>query len=73
MEPAPDDDLNTVAGTVIDIGYLGNSSVYKVRLDSGAMMTATVPNLTRQTERAIGWDARVWLSWPIDAGVVLTQ
>jgi putrescine transport system ATP-binding protein len=72
-EPAPDDEFNTVAGTVVDIGYLGDSSVYKVRLDRGAMLTATVPNLTRQTERAIGWDARVWLSWPIDAGVVLTQ
>ena len=67
------DDMNAVTGTVVDIGYLGNSSIYKVRLDSGIIMKAAVPNLTRHLEREIGWDERVWLSWPSDAGVVLTQ
>jgi putrescine transport system ATP-binding protein len=67
------DDMNAVTGTVVDIGYLGNSSIYKVRLDSGFVMKAAAPNLTRHLEREIGWDERVWLSWPSDAGVVLTQ
>jgi putrescine transport system ATP-binding protein len=64
---------NTIAGTVSDIGYLGDISLYKVRLDSGQMMKASAANLTRLLERPIGWDARVWLSWPPDAGVVLTK
>jgi putrescine transport system ATP-binding protein len=63
---------NCVAGRIAEIGYLGNVSIYQVRLDSGLMMKAQVANLTRLIERPIGWDDRVWLSWTPDAGVVLT-
>jgi putrescine transport system ATP-binding protein len=63
---------NCVAGRIAEIGYLGNVSIYQVRLDSGLMMKAEVANLTRLIERPIGWDDRVWLSWTPDAGVVLT-
>jgi len=62
-----------VAGRVLDIGYLGNVSLYQVRLDDGAIFRAQVPNLTRHIERPIGWDDRVWLSWTPDAGVVLAR
>jgi putrescine transport system ATP-binding protein len=60
-----------VAGRVAEIAYLGNVSVYKVRLDNGFMMKAQVANLTRLVERPIRTDDRVWLSWTPDAGVVL--
>jgi len=63
---------NCVAGRVAEIAYLGNLSVYKVRLDSGFIMKAQLPNLTRAVERPIGTNDRVWLSWTPDAGVVLT-
>jgi len=68
--PAPNE--NCVAGCVTEIAYLGNVSVYKVRLDNGFIMKAQLPNLTRVVERAIGANDRVWLSWTRDAGVVLT-
>jgi putrescine transport system ATP-binding protein len=64
---------NALAGTVVDVGYLGNLSVYKVRLDDGALMKATLSNQTRLVERAIGWNDRVWLSWPPEAAIVLTR
>jgi len=64
---------NVLAGTVADVGYLGNLSVYQVRLDDGALMKATLSNHTRMLERAIGWNDRVWLSWPADAAIVLTR
>jgi putrescine transport system ATP-binding protein len=64
---------NAVAGQVMDIGYLGDLSIYKVRLDDGFVMKAAAANMTRLIERPIGWDDRVWLSWSPDAGVVLTQ
>ena len=73
VQPPSAADENCVAGTVSDIGYLGDISIYKVRLDSGQVMKAAVTNLTRMLERPIGWDARVWLSWSPDAGVVLTK
>jgi putrescine transport system ATP-binding protein len=68
----PAADENCVAGRVAEIAYLGNVSVYKVRLDNGFVMKAQLPNLTRAVERAIGTNDRVWLSWTPDAGVVLT-
>jgi putrescine transport system ATP-binding protein len=73
VQPPGAADENCVAGTVSDIGYLGDISIYKVQLDSGQVMKAAVANLTRMMERPIGWDARVWLSWSPDAGVVLTK
>jgi putrescine transport system ATP-binding protein len=63
---------NCVAGRVAEIAYLGNLSIYKVRLDNGFVIKAQLPNLTRVVERPIGIDDRVWLSWTPDAGVVLT-
>src|SRR5262245_29468763 len=72
-ERPADAGVNCMAGQVWDIGYLGDFSIYKVRLDSGAVMTAAVPNMTRLLERPIGWDDRVWLSFPPNAAVVLTQ
>ena len=64
---------NCVAGVVWDIGYLGDVSVYKVRLDTGFVMKAAAPNLARLIERPFGFGERVWLSWAGDASVVLTR
>jgi putrescine transport system ATP-binding protein len=64
---------NCVVGQVWDIGYLGDVSIYKVRLDNGSLMKASVVNVTRVIERPITWDDKVWLSWTPDAGVVLTR
>jgi putrescine transport system ATP-binding protein len=64
---------NCVAGTVGTIGYLGDLSIYQVRLDNGFVMKAAVVNVTRLVERAIGWDDRVWLSWTPEAATVLTR
>jgi putrescine transport system ATP-binding protein len=64
---------NCVAGTVGTIGYLGDLSIYQVRLDNGFVMKAAVANVTRLVERAIGWDDRVWLSWTPEAATVLTR
>jgi len=64
---------NSVSGTVRDIAYLGDLSIYKVALDNGFVMEAAAANLTRMIERPISWDDRVWLSWDAAAGIVLTQ
>jgi putrescine transport system ATP-binding protein len=64
---------NCVAGQVWNVGYLGDLSIYKVRLDSGFMMKAAAANVTRMVERPVGPDARVWLTWEPEATVVLTQ
>jgi putrescine transport system ATP-binding protein len=66
-------DENCFAGRVVDVGYLGGFSIYKVRLDIGIDMKAAVANREREVERPISWDDRVWLSWKADAGLVLTR
>ena len=69
----PDAAENCLSGVVLDIAYLGDTSVYKVKLDNGLTMKAAVANRTRIVERPIGWGDRVWLNWTPDSGVVLTQ
>jgi putrescine transport system ATP-binding protein len=64
---------NAVRGRVWDIGYLGDVSIYKVRLADGTQMKASVANVTRFVERPIGWDDEVVLSWPPSAAVLLTR
>jgi putrescine transport system ATP-binding protein len=64
---------NSVSGTVRDIAYLGDLSIYKVALDNGFVMEAATANLTRMIERPISWDDRVWLTWDAAGGIVLTQ
>jgi putrescine transport system ATP-binding protein len=66
-------DANSVAGQVLSIGYLGDLSIYKVRLDNGFVMKAAAANMTRLLERPFRRDERVWLSWAPDAGVVLAR
>jgi putrescine transport system ATP-binding protein len=64
---------NCAVGRVENIAYLGDLSVYKVRLDTGLVLKATVANVTRLVERPIDWDDRVWLTWAPDAAMVLTR
>jgi putrescine transport system ATP-binding protein len=62
---------NGVAGVVIDVGYRGTLSLYKVRLDDGLVVKVAVVNASRVARRAVQAHDRVWLSWAPDAGVVL--
>jgi putrescine transport system ATP-binding protein len=69
----PEDAANRLRGVVDEVLYLGDQSIYRVRLASGKAVKATRPNLRRHEEGAISWDEPVWLSWEDTAGVVLTQ
>jgi len=64
---------NVVRGTVREIAYMGDMSIYLVQLDSGRMMRVTLPNITRGTERGFARDESVWLSWHGSSPVVLTE
>ncbi len=73
LQPPPAGAVNVLAGEVWDIGYLGDVSIYHVRLPTGATVKATVTNQTRLVERPITWEDKVWLTWARDGGVVLTK
>jgi len=69
----PKGKYNIVKGIVDEIAYLGNLSVYRVKLASGKTIRVTKSNRDRRDEDSIGWDETVYLSWDNTAGVVLTQ
>ncbi len=62
---------NTLFGTVEDIAYLGDMSIYHVRLESGALVRVAQTNRLRALEETITWDDPVRLSWDGSAMVVL--
>ncbi|MCB1351278.1 MAG: ABC transporter ATP-binding protein [Rhodobacteraceae bacterium] len=64
---------NTFPAMVDEVAYMGNLSIYRLRLPSGRHLNATQVNLSRHVEDAISWDENVWVSWDDNAGVVLTQ
>jgi len=64
---------NCAAATVIDIGYLGDLSIYKLCTDAGVSVKAALANTGRFTEAAVGCDDKVWASFPPDAAIVLTR
>lgn len=73
LDAPAEDAVNWVKGEVWDIAYLGDLSVYHVRLPGGQTLKSTLANQTRVIERPITWDDHVYLSWARDGGVVLTQ
>jgi putrescine transport system ATP-binding protein len=64
---------NAVRGTVREIAYMGDMSIYLVQIASGRMLRVTLPNITRGMERPIAREESVWLSWHGSSPVVLTE
>ena len=62
---------NALDGKVEDIAYLGDMSVYNVRLDGGALVRVARTNRFRALEEPIAWEDRVRLTWDRSALVVL--
>jgi putrescine transport system ATP-binding protein len=63
--------VNTVQGEIWDIGYLGDMTVFHVRLKDGRVIKASSLNAVRAVEDPLGYDQEVWVSFGEDAGVVL--
>ena len=72
-QPAAAAGENTVRGTVREIAYMGDLSIYLVQIESGKMVRVTLPNTRRGGERPIGREEKVWLSWHGSSPVVLTE
>ena len=73
MSTAPPEGTENVArGAVQDIAYLGDLSIYLVKLPTGKVVRVTQPNTSRHAE-AITWDQQVYLSWDATSPVVVTR
>jgi putrescine transport system ATP-binding protein len=64
-QPAAVGGENVVRGTVREIAYMGDLSIYLVQIDSGKMVRVTLPNMTRfgscfaSPSRRCGWRFRL--------------
>ncbi len=68
----PEGTDNVVRGAVQDIAYLGDLSIYLVKLPTGKVVRVTQPNTSRHAE-AISWDQQVYLTWDPSSPVVVTR
>jgi putrescine transport system ATP-binding protein len=69
----PQDAVNALEGEVYDIAYLGDMTVYYVKLDDGQIVRASMLNAARIVDDPLTWSDRAWISFRPDAGVVLTR
>jgi len=67
------DTENSAVATVVDVGYLGDLSLFKLRTESGVPLQAAIANTGPLTARGIGWNEKVWLSFAPEATIVLTR
>jgi len=70
-KPAGDD--NWTLATVRDIAYMGDLSIYLLRLASGKVVRITQPNVYRHADERITWDEQVYLHWDASSPVVVLK
>jgi putrescine transport system ATP-binding protein len=65
---------NCVRGVVTEVAYMGDMSVYLVRIDTGKIVRVTLPNTERLSDdERIQWDETIHLTWHPGSPVVVTQ
>jgi putrescine transport system ATP-binding protein len=72
-QPAGSEVPNQIKGTVWELGYLGNRSTYRIKTETGKMVTVFAQNDRRTSEWSIDWSDEVYLSWTANCAVVLHQ
>ncbi|HEX7061889.1 MAG TPA: ABC transporter ATP-binding protein [Woeseiaceae bacterium] len=71
-EPEGLEDMR-LKGVVYDLGYFGNLSLYRIRLESGKIIQVSAQNRRRSAERFLEWDDEVYVSWQAQSAVVLAR
>ncbi len=74
-KPSSKNGYNQAVGIVDDIGYLGNTSIYKIRLKNGHIVDVTAPNQIRPKNRthSITWEDTVYLHWDASSAMLLKK
>lgn len=62
---------NIAHGTIKGMSYLGDCTLYEVKLDSGRMIRVSRANLSRFDQEDFTWDDKVSLCWHPSSPVVL--
>lgn len=72
-DPPTESDRTVLKGTVVDLGYFGNLSLFKVELANGTVLRVSAQNRERRSEHKMEWDDEVYLSWDVSSVIVLQQ
>ncbi len=72
-EPPESADRISIKGIVLDLGYFGNLSLYRVRLSSGKIIEVSAQNRRREARRTVEWDDEVFLSWDQSSTILLNE
>src|SRR5260370_22119723 len=64
---------NGIAATVVDIGYLGDLSLYQLRTEAGVALQAAIANTEPLVARGIGWYVKNCLSFAPETAPGLTR
>ena len=68
-----EDGVNQIKGTVEDIAYLGDVSIYRVRVSPEMLVEMTLTNVLPRMEQDLTWGQDVAMEWSPNSGVVLTE
>lgn len=63
--------MTVLKGTVVDLGYFGNLSLYKVALNSGQILQVSGQNRVRSSRKTVEWDDEVFISWDNRSAILL--
>jgi putrescine transport system ATP-binding protein len=69
----PQDDFNTLRGTIKEMSYFGSFTVFHLKTPSGTVFKVSMANTQRHREDELTWGDEVWAHWSRSAHVVLTQ
>jgi len=69
----PEGSDNWTPATVRDIAYMGDLSIYLLRLPSGKIVRVTQPNVYRRADERVTWEEQVYLHWDAASPVVVTK
>jgi putrescine transport system ATP-binding protein len=72
-KPPANGATNVMQGEIFDLAYLGDMTVYHVKLADGQVVKASALNSARVTDDPLTWHDKAWISFAPDAGVVLTR
>jgi putrescine transport system ATP-binding protein len=72
-EAPPAGDRTVLKGVVLDLGYFGNLSVYRVQLASGEVLQVSGQNRRRTAVRTVEWDDEVFVSWDVSSAILLNE
>ena len=72
-QPLGGDRVNQIKGVVWELGYLGNRSTYRIKTQTGKLVTVFAQNERRSSEWSIDWSDEVYLSWTANCAVLLHQ